>query len=253
MSFQKSVSSIGPSDPVQVIDIEENLWVPSLGLKGKIDITLENKRTKTSIPIEIKTGRNTFSNEHKAQLAQYEMMLAEVGRSTGPGALSYILHGELKDVNTPRHEKNHLIMLRNEMVAHIMSKTIDLPEPIWKERGCHTCAYNTVCTVFQHDENESTCDKTKHSFFQFASHLTEADLEYFFRWVKIICMEEDSVKNSTIHTIWTDSAGHRISKGSCINNLKFKSVSEGEDGFIHAFQAHLIPIEHKVKYFYSSF
>lgn len=226
------------------------MWVPSLGLKGKIDITLENKRTKTSIPIEIKTGRNTYSNEHKAQLAQYEMMLAEVGRDTGPGALSYILHGELKDVNTPRHEKNHLIMLRNEIVAHIMSKTIDLPEPIWKERGCPTCSFNTVCAVFQHDENENTiCDDTKKPYFQFANHLTKSDLEYFFRWVKIICMEEESKKNTTIQSIWSDCTEVRISKGSCINNLKFKRVNEADDGFIHTFEALTIPIEHKVTYY----
>lgn len=232
---------------MHVVDIEENLWVPSLGLKGKIDISLENRRTKTSIPLEIKTGRSTYSNEHKAQLAQYEMMLTEVGRKTAPGALSYILHGELKDVNTPQHEKNHLIMLRNEIVVHLLNKTVSLPEPEWKEYACPKCPFNTVCAVFQHDENDNISENTKQSFFRFASHLTKNDLEYFFRWVKIISMEhEESKKTFTIHSIWTDCVEKRVSIGSCISNLKFKKISEVDDGYLHTFITDSIHYDHKV-------
>lgn len=44
---------------VDIRDIEENVWAPQLGLKGKIDVTVEVKinNRRRVMPLEIKTGR----------------------------------------------------------------------------------------------------------------------------------------------------------------------------------------------------
>ncbi|VDN25682.1 unnamed protein product [Cylicostephanus goldi] len=53
----------------KVHDIEENIWDPQLGIKGKIDVTLETK-TNGKIqqrPLELKTGKSAPSSDHAAQ------------------------------------------------------------------------------------------------------------------------------------------------------------------------------------------
>ena len=64
----------------EVQDIEENVWSPHLGLKGKIDATVTvyppnqffNSFRKL-IPVEIKTGKSSYSLEHKGQLILYQL------------------------------------------------------------------------------------------------------------------------------------------------------------------------------------
>ncbi|PIO73283.1 DNA replication factor Dna2 [Teladorsagia circumcincta] len=56
---------------LEVHDIEENIWVPQLGLKGKVDATLEVKcgvRSRKQ-SLELKTGKSGPSSEHAAQVA----------------------------------------------------------------------------------------------------------------------------------------------------------------------------------------
>lgn len=69
-------------------DIEENIWSPNLGLKGKVDISV---RTNLNIlPLEIKTGRASFSLEHKGQIIMYVMMMQKLGYNVSSGLLLYI-------------------------------------------------------------------------------------------------------------------------------------------------------------------
>ena len=56
-----------------VIDIEENLWSPRLGMKGKIDLTVETNQqgllnSTTILPLEVKTGKPTYSTSHQGQV-----------------------------------------------------------------------------------------------------------------------------------------------------------------------------------------
>lgn len=65
----------------RIDDIEENIWIPRLGLKGKVDVSVRVKKsnTLTSMPLEIKTGKSSFSMEHQGQLMLYQMMMSEMG------------------------------------------------------------------------------------------------------------------------------------------------------------------------------
>lgn len=73
----------------QVHDIEENIWIPQLGIKGKVDVTLKAcfqvcpcsfgyfvdckvqmnaTRKERLLPLELKTGKSGHSSEHAAQV-----------------------------------------------------------------------------------------------------------------------------------------------------------------------------------------
>lgn len=68
-----------------VLDIEEDIWSPRLGIKGKIDASLQvkiksgkaNAAKRLVAPFEIKTGRSTFVLEHRAQTMLYTMLMSE--------------------------------------------------------------------------------------------------------------------------------------------------------------------------------
>lgn len=68
------------------------MWVPEFGVKGKVDVTVQVKLDgKTKImPIELKTGRASGSEEHRGQVILYVIMMAELGMNVDSGLLLYL-------------------------------------------------------------------------------------------------------------------------------------------------------------------
>lgn len=73
-----------------VHDIEEDVWSPRLGLKGKIDASVQSiltgppdpawpggKENELVMPFEIKTGRSTSVMQHRAQTMLYTQMMTD--------------------------------------------------------------------------------------------------------------------------------------------------------------------------------
>jgi hypothetical protein len=61
----------------KVLDIEENLWEPSLGVKGKIDATIDCSFSNKNlvIPLELKSGKgNSLIMQHRIQAQLYGMV-----------------------------------------------------------------------------------------------------------------------------------------------------------------------------------
>lgn len=59
---------------VDILDIEENIWSPRFGLKGKIDVTARVKIHRQGgiqsriMPLELKSGKESNSVEHRSQV-----------------------------------------------------------------------------------------------------------------------------------------------------------------------------------------
>lgn len=71
------------------LEIEEDIWSPKYGLKGKVDVSLqgrlvggdedeagEGEKLKT-MPFEIKTGQSVAGNEHRAQTMLYTLLMSD--------------------------------------------------------------------------------------------------------------------------------------------------------------------------------
>lgn len=71
-------------------DIEENIWCPQFGIKGKVDVTIRARPHGSLLPLELKTGRATMSLEHKGQLIIYVMLMTELGYQVNSGLLLYL-------------------------------------------------------------------------------------------------------------------------------------------------------------------
>lgn len=85
----------GGSQPLvavnKLLDIEEHVWSPLYGLKGNIDATVQavlaegaSKKTLT-VPLELKTGRNSSVVAHRAQTMLYTLLMSDrYGKSSSP-------------------------------------------------------------------------------------------------------------------------------------------------------------------------
>lgn len=254
----------------EIQDIEENLWIPQLGLKGKIDVSVKihprPKKGKTIrneeiVPLELKTGRASFSMEHKGQLILYEMMLTAIGEPTDTGLLLYLRENIMREIQSTRNEQRDLIGLRNEL-SHYLSRLSEnivlpekeqdedefythpfiLPEPISNPANCYKCKSATLCCSFA--KTQLTVDKfiDDSPRLQFTaqqlSHLTEADLIYFVDWTQLLMMEEQEVrKSNNSSSLWCQTPESRQQNGRAICNLKISQqpIEKEDSRFKHQF------------------
>lgn len=123
-------------------DIEEDIWSPTYGLKGKVDasvqavvtdiddssnpFTIASAKRKTvshAAPFEIKTGRAVAGMEHRAQTMLYTLLMAErYGTAVPSGLLYYTQSEEVVRVPTMRREVRALVIKRNELAGYMMRR-----------------------------------------------------------------------------------------------------------------------------------
>ena len=168
----------------QVLDIEEDIWSPTYGLKGKMDASItaviENqkaphnnqgqiKKTTSSgpMPFEIKTGKPmNGAIEYRAQTMLYTLLMSErYGYQIDEGLLYYTQTKEPVKVPASRNETKALIVARNDIVHRMVKKVEDLtkkaelgkfeptndhlPETIDDEFNCKNCYGLDACMVYR--------------------------------------------------------------------------------------------------------
>lgn len=127
------------------------------------------------MPLELKTGRSSFSAEHKGQVTLYSMMMnqwqpkiesdekanyTKLKNSNPGGLLLYLKDGcAVQHIPAGHNEKQGLVQLRNEMVRFLTSPTSTLengeviesklPPPIDRESQCRACPLRVECALYQ--------------------------------------------------------------------------------------------------------
>ncbi|KAL3092269.1 hypothetical protein niasHT_028147 [Heterodera trifolii] len=167
------VQKVSDSEPVYfnaIRDIEENVWTPTLGLKGRIDVsflassspsncgdTLSNSHQRRSqpmvMPLELKTGKSygkgVNSIEHQSQVLIYSMMLAERANDgrIGPGFLLYLRDNAMVEVRPRVFELRNLLQMRNRLAVQHFSRFSlrSFPAPLTDPRSCRLCPFNALC------------------------------------------------------------------------------------------------------------
>lgn len=156
----------------RVLDVEEDIWSPAFGLKGKVDVSVEcdilepgempstkpgrshqnqafapcnpqsptnevhDRRMTTSVvPLELKTGRaEVVSTEHRAQTMLYTLMMSDrYGVKVRDGLLYYSKSGELHRISRSRNEVRSLIIGRNELAHYLRHDASRLRRPKLEE------------------------------------------------------------------------------------------------------------------------
>ncbi|CAH0547646.1 unnamed protein product [Brassicogethes aeneus] len=237
-----------------VADIEENIWCPELGLKGKVDVTIETGDKKV-MPLELKTGRASCSLEHRGQVMLYVMMMNKLGYEVPAGLLLYLREGVLKEIPMSTQEQRDIMMLRNELAYYLNRNPVltvdtntkitnvtvpELPEPI-NHRACQNCAYNVICASFiRYNKEDVSSNKTLQNIQNEAlNHISDDHLKYFMHWNSLLALESNcnSKMGKSLREIYTKTPTEREPNGRCIINLKISKVGQ-ELNFIceHSFE-----------------
>ena len=163
----------------QLHDVEEDIWSPTYGLKGKLDATVQilisspatlltQTRTMAThpTPLEIKTGRAIAGIEHRAQTLLYTLLASDRYATHIPvGLLYYTQSEEVVKVPANRNEIRALLVQRNLLAGFVVRNQgrtrkggkkgeVDIEEPflpatIDSERVCGRCYALDTCMLYR--------------------------------------------------------------------------------------------------------
>ena len=254
-SKANSEPPLWPGKILSVEDVEENIWSPRLGVKGKVDLTIRvelkgHDGPSKVIPLELKTGRPSGSSEHRGQVILYTMMMSEgERRNVESGLLLYLRNSALMEIKAGIPEQRGLVQLRNELVSNL-GKSNDLsdievmptlPEPINMKRACQQCELLPVCATYHKLSPEPEKEKAPGVFRNdiapdAIAHLTEEHLEFYQKHSTNLLLETGEVrKASRLKMLWKELPGTRELKRSAIADLKMQMNSLDVEPLKHRF------------------
>ncbi|TFK23313.1 Dna2-domain-containing protein [Coprinopsis marcescibilis] len=240
----------------RVHEVEEDIWSPKYGLKGKLDVTVEavvreggapalfpSPTTTGPRPFEIKTGKMIGGMEHRAQTMLYTLLASErYGVEVEKGLLFYSSSESGDVVPRGRNEIRGLIIMRNELAAWMMKrmrKKVDtrmevdnpdieeafLPPPIDREHACKRCYVVDSCMLYRFALNPieapPTDPKLAETYESKTGHLTKEHAEFFRKWERLLSLEErDLVKFKS--ELWRLGAAEREKRGRCLAGMVMK-------------------------------
>ncbi|XP_036192801.1 DNA replication ATP-dependent helicase/nuclease DNA2 [Myotis myotis] len=247
---------------IKSLDIEESIWSPRFGLKGKIDVTVGVKihrgcKTKYKImPLELKTGKESNSIEHRSQLVLYTLLSQERRADPEAGLLLYLKTGQMYPVPAKHLDKRELLKLRNQMafsLFHRISKPATgkekteltpLPQIIEEQQTCKYCSQVGNCALYsraveQQMDGSSAPIGMLAKIKEETQHLKVTHLEYFSLWCLMLTLESKSKDNKKNNqNIWLTSSSEMEQSGNCIGNLirteHVKTLCDGQ--YLHNFQ-----------------
>uniref|UniRef100_A0A672SJL0 DNA replication ATP-dependent helicase/nuclease n=1 Tax=Sinocyclocheilus grahami TaxID=75366 RepID=A0A672SJL0_SINGR len=225
-------------------DIEENIWCPRFGLKGKIDVTAGvrihrrgRKPTERIVPLELKTGKESNSIEHRSQVILYTLMSSARRCDPEAGFLVYLKTGSLHPVVGNHMDRRELIKIRNSLAHHIgnnlikvdgRSQMAPLPAIVSDQQACKYCPQKRNCAVYNSEDPQAFVQSE-------SEHLSHVHLQYFSHWLLLCTLEALTMENKGgRRNIWLQTAQQ---SGGCAGNMQLTGdVSILSDGvYKHSF------------------
>ncbi|KAG0000757.1 Tripartite DNA replication factor [Entomortierella chlamydospora] len=225
----------------KILDIEENIWSPMFGLKGKIDASIqivlktikknagpgaECSRTLT-VPFELKTGKKSNVISHRAQTMLYTLLMTDrYDVDVRLGLLFYLKTGEFILVPAPHDEIRTIIMQRNEIAAY--EGNLALPPMIKSTQKCGRCFSFSSCIVLHKLLENGTPESSGLGtmFEQATDHLSGTHVEFFRKWNRLLSLEQGDVSKFQSQ-IWSMLSIDRQSTGNCFSNLTLIQEHDG--------------------------
>ncbi|KAM3624717.1 uncharacterized protein V6R79_000622 [Siganus canaliculatus] len=246
----------------ELADIEENVWSPRFGLKGKIDVSArvriqrpraagQRSLEERTIPLELKTGRESNSIEHRSQVILYTLMSLE-RYNPEAGLLLYLKTGNLHPVVSSHMDRRELLKLRNTLVHHIhncvvkeakRSRLSRLPDILTNRQTCRYCPQSRNCALFERALDDGSADVSEEVVRDFlqqeTGHLTPPHLKYFSHWLLLCCLEAATMEaKSGRKRVWLQSSEESEKNGSCVGSVQLSGAvtKQAEGVFLHHFQ-----------------
>ncbi|OPJ84724.1 DNA replication ATP-dependent helicase/nuclease DNA2 [Patagioenas fasciata monilis] len=245
-----------------ILDIEENIWSPRFGLKGKIDVTARVKIHRQSgvqsriMPLEIKSGKESNSIEHRSQVILYTLLNLERRVDPEAGFLLYLKTGTMYPVSAARMDRRELMKLRNHVAFYLTHSTSKsavgrqqshlaaLPPVSDDSQACKYCSQIHNCFLYsraveQKMDNVSLPPAMVPVIERETQHLKPSHLEYFSLWYLMLTLElQSGDSRKGYKNIWMMSSLEREKAGDCVGNMirvdEVQEIYEGQ--YLHFFQ-----------------
>ncbi|KAF9923605.1 Tripartite DNA replication factor [Linnemannia zychae] len=218
----------------KLLDIEENIWSPMFGLKGKIDASIQvvlktvgqtnstgEMPTQTLVvPFELKTGKKSNVLSHRAQTMLYTLLMTDrYDVDVRWGLLLYLKTGEFIRVPAPRDEIRTILMQRNDMAIHEQEK-LTLPPMLQRKQFCGRCFSLSSCTVLHKLLEGGTTESAGMGplFDEVTDHLNDTHATFYKKWDRLISLEQGDVTKYQSQ-IWSMASADRQAIGNCLSNL----------------------------------
>ncbi|KAF9188141.1 Tripartite DNA replication factor [Haplosporangium sp. Z 767] len=218
----------------KILDIEENIWSPMFGLKGKIDASIQvvvktDKKkpgsdgceSKTlTVPFELKTGKKSNVVSHRAQTMLYTLLMTDrYDVNVNWGLLFYLKTGEFIRVPALHDEIRTILMQRNEIAIYEEAK-LTLPPMIQRTDTCSYCFSFSSCTVLHKLLEDGTAESAGLGmmFEERTDHLNETHAAFLKKWNRLLSLEQGDVAKFQSQ-IWSMLSADRQAAGNCFSNL----------------------------------
>ncbi|KAI0317541.1 AAA domain-containing protein [Amylostereum chailletii] len=245
-------------------DVEEDIWAPKYGLKGKLDASVQamispapsssSRRLPTlqpastpsvPAPLELKTGRPS-PLEHRAQTMLYTLLLSDrYGAPVPAGLLFYTQTEEVALVPAARNELRGLVIMRNDVAGWLSkrarqeeAKKADLedgheaflPKTIDDERLCTRCYAVDACMLYRKtvEDVTDTTSPIAELYDAKTAHLTTSQSAFFKKWEALIAHEEVDMQRFR-KELWTVGAKEREARGRCFADMVLDPNFSKED------------------------
>ncbi|KAI9801004.1 MAG: hypothetical protein M1825_003538 [Sarcosagium campestre] len=224
----------------KLLDVEEHVWSPMYGLKGNIDATIQvslkdGDGVKTvTVPLEVKTGKNTTSASHRAQTALYTLLLSDrYDIEIAYGILYYMETSEVIRVPAIRHELRQMVMQRNRLSCYVRNR-LELPPMLKNPSTCNRCYAKVACLTYHKlvDDGNGETSGLKDKFDAVVRHLNARDQAFFKRWDDLLTKEEAEMLRFR-RELWTMLSVEREKIGRCFANVVIEPGSASEDLSAH--------------------
>ncbi|KFZ46581.1 DNA replication ATP-dependent helicase/nuclease DNA2, partial [Antrostomus carolinensis] len=247
---------------VDILDIEENIWSPRFGLKGKIDVTARVKIHRQSgvqsriMPLELKSGKESNSIEHRSQVILYTLLNLERRVDPEAGFLLYLKTGTMYPVSGARMDRRELMKLRNHVAFYLTHSTYKsdvgrqqsqlaaLPPVVDDSQACKYCSQMHNCFLYSRAVEQKMASVSFPAAMvpiieRETQHLKPSHLEYFSLWYLMLTLELQSGEGKKGYkNIWMIPSLEREKAGDCVGNMirvdEVQEISEGQ--YLHFFQ-----------------
>lgn len=214
------------------------------GLKGTIDVSVECKIDQRNesfnfqqliLPLELKSGKQSNSISHKAQLMMYSLLMSDFyNREIPGGLLYYIKDSTMIGVSSPSGEIRGLVIRRNEL-ANFMSNN-RLPPMLKQKFTCSNCSLLRTCVLYHRATENGTPDSSgiPDLFLEHSNHLNLQHIQYFLTWDRLIDLERNDTQRMK-KEIWSMTSKEREKLGRCFSQMVLENIEFIEKILIYSF------------------
>ncbi|WVR07485.1 hypothetical protein IAU60_004527 [Kwoniella sp. DSM 27419] len=241
-------------------EVEEDIWSPKWGLKGKVDASVQAKVIRDAAkmsdveehvaPLEIKTGRSVGVMAHRAQTMLYTLLMEDrYGVPVPAGLLYYSQLDSILRVEAKPNEIRALCIARNELADWLSKKRrvpkeapgvsptnaspVDdledafLPPTLDNPRECRTCYAVDSCMLYRKAIDKVAShpeDPIAELYEEKTGHMSEEDVAFYKRWDTLLTVEEQDIGRYRSQ-LWTMTAKQREKTGRCFSDMIISSYS----------------------------